>query len=208
MNGPSPQHRAECDCKEFYGGKCIWPECKSSAVRDDDPAFVKYWLRLGVSRYFIERTAARIYNEAFKGIQMLIHDHKLPALIEHAKIEASEGTCHRLQVGAVIVRDGRIISSGRNGAASGQPHCKIEECFPDGPACRRAVHAEANAIAFAARHGVATEGCAIVSTDSPCLDCARLIINAGIKAVYYSREYRDVKPLEELKRAGIYTQIV
>jgi len=70
------------------------------------------------------------------------------------------------------------------------------------------VHAEANAIAFAARHGVATEGCAIVSTDSPCLDCARLIINAGIKAVYYSREYRDVKPLEELKRAGIYTQIV
>lgn len=166
--GPSPQHRAECDCKEFYGDKCIWPKCEVSAIMKHD---------------------------------------RIMTLLEHAKLESIEGTCNRLHVGAVIARDGRIISSGRNGAPSHLPHCGVE-CYPSGPPCKRAVHAEANSIAFAARYGVATDGCSMISTDSPCVDCARLIINAGIRFVYYMREYRDTQPLEELQKAGVYTQLV
>lgn len=132
---------------------------------------------------------------------------RLQRLLAHAALEAEDSTCNRLKVGAVIVRKGRIISSGYNGAPSHLPHCG-PECAPDGPPCKRAVHAEANAIAFAARYGVATEGAALISTDSPCLECARLAINAGIRAIYYLREYRDTKPLEELRLAGVYTQLV
>jgi dCMP deaminase len=129
---------------------------------------------------------------------------RLQKLLGHAKLEAESGTCNRLQVGAVIARNFRIISTGYNGAAQGQPHCD-EMCYPDGPPCKNAVHAEANAVAFAARYGYATDGAIIVSTDSPCLDCARLVINAGIKGVYYTREYRDLRPLKELQAAGVYT---
>lgn len=132
---------------------------------------------------------------------------RIKKLLEHATIEAASGTCNRLRVGAVIARNGRIIVSGYNGAAAHLPHCG-PECRPDGPPCKRAVHAEANAIAFAAKHGIATDGAMIVSTDSPCLDCARLIINAGIREVFYSREYRDTAPLKELQDAGVRTLLV
>ena len=135
------------------------------------------------------------------------YDKRIRKLMAHTVIEAQESTCNRLKVGAVIARNGRVIVSGYNGAASHLPHCG-PECFPGGPPCKRAVHAEANAIAFAARNGLATEDCIIVCTDSPCLDCARLIINAGIREVYYSREYRDTKPLEELQQAFIRTLLV
>jgi len=132
---------------------------------------------------------------------------RIQKLLSHAHIEAHEGTCNRLQVGAVIAIDGRVVSSGYNGAPSHLPHCG-DECYSGGPPCKRAVHAEANAIAFAAKYGIATNGATMVSTDSPCLDCARLIINAGIREVFYSREYRDTKPLEELQRAGVLTRLV
>jgi dCMP deaminase len=132
---------------------------------------------------------------------------RIRKLIAHATIESMEGTCNRLQVGAVIARDGRVVASGYNGAPSHLPHCG-PECSPGGPPCNRSVHAEANAIAFAARHGIATEGATMVSTDSPCLVCARLIINCGIKEIFYSREYRDTRPLEELQAAGIRTLLV
>lgn len=128
-------------------------------------------------------------------------------LLEHAKIEADSSTCNRLNVGAVIARNGRIIVSGYNGAPSHLTHCG-PECYPGGPPCKRAVHAEANAIAFAAKYGIATDGATMVSTDSPCLECARLIINAGIKEVYYSREYRDTLPLKELQDAGVRTLLI
>lgn len=132
---------------------------------------------------------------------------RIRKLLAHAAIEAAEGTCNRLQVGAVIAISGRVIASGYNGAASGLEHCGCE-CNTDGPPCKKAVHAEANAIAFAAKHGIATNLATIVSTDSPCLDCARLIINSGIKEVYYSREYRDTAPLTELRNAGVRTLLI
>jgi len=134
-------------------------------------------------------------------------DRRLKKLIKHAIVESEESTCNRLKVGAVIARHGRVISSGYNGAPSGLPHCG-EECAPSGPPCTKTAHAEANAITFAARYGVATEGAILVSTDSPCLTCARMIINAGIKEVYYSREYRDTKPLQEMQAAGIRTLLI
>lgn len=128
-------------------------------------------------------------------------------LLQHAAVEANWSTCNRLKVGAVIARNGRVIVSGYNGAPSKLPHCG-EECYPGGPPCKRAVHAEANAIAFAAKYGIATDETTMVSTDSPCLECARLIINAGIREVYYQREYRDTKPLAELQAAGVVTRII
>lgn len=121
------------------------------------------------------------------------------------------GTCDRLQVGAVIHRDGRVISSGYNGVPSGLPHCDhasevqvtlygqaVEE-----RGCQLAVHAEANAIAWAARHGLAVKGCSLVCTHMPCVDCSKLIINSGIQSVMYEQPYRKLDGVKLLERAHV-----
>lgn len=115
---------------------------------------------------------------------------------------AQRSTCLRLQVGSIIIRSGRILSTGYNGSPAGMPHCTAESCGPDFP-CEKTIHAEANAIAFAAKYGIATEGTAMFCTDSPCLACAKLIVNSGIEAVHFLRAYRDPKPLELLHEAGV-----
>lgn len=130
--------------------------------------------------------------------------HRNEMLMEMAEVVAKRGTCDRLQVGAVIARDGRVISSGYNGNIIGQDHCHHE---PDGPGCTEAVHAEANAILFAARYGVSTEGAQLYTTHQPCLNCAKMIINAGIANVFYSHPYRDISGLNLLfthPGVGIY----
>ncbi len=126
-------------------------------------------------------------------------------LMRVATVISARGTCERLQVGAVISKDGRPISTGYVGAPSGLPHCIASQCQvgPDG-GCIRTVHAEANAIAFAARHGTSTEGSELHSTHSPCLSCAKLIINAGIKRVVFENEYRDPSGLDLLIQAGVW----
>jgi len=113
-------------------------------------------------------------------------------LLTIAGIVAKRSTCERAQVGAVIARDHRIISIGYGGAPSGMKHCFEVGCEqgPDG-GCIRTVHAEANAVAFAARSGIKVEGSTIYITHSPCLDCAKLIINSGITRVVYNRLYRE-----------------
>ncbi len=118
--------------------------------------------------------------------------------IAAAQLAAKRSTCLRLQVGAILVREGRIISTGYNGAPSGLDHCDPSCCGPDHP-CNRTVHAEANCIYFAAKHGIATEGAWMYCTDSPCKTCAEAIINAGIRHVVYLREYRDRGPLNLLE---------
>lgn len=135
-------------------------------------------------------------------------------LVQHAILESKRGTCSRLQVGAVVSRDGRILASGYNGAASGLPHCSHDcnctylngyhspRCAKEAP-CTVSVHAECNAIAYAARHGLATQGATLTTTDSPCLPCAQLIVNAGITEVVYCREYRDTSGIELLIQAQI-----
>ena len=127
-------------------------------------------------------------------------------LMEAAVLVAKRSTCLRLHVGAVVAIDGRILSTGYNGAPSGMPHCAPPFCGPSEP-CTRAVHAEANCIAFAAKHGIALSGGIMYSTDSPCVECAKLIINAGLRGVTYFREYRDRSPIVLMRDAGIYTDL-
>lgn len=131
---------------------------------------------------------------------------------------AEKSTCTRAQVGAVISRRGRSFSSGYNGAPSGMPHCNHEcncglqplpgdwehdkWCMILQP-CINVVHAEANAIAFAARYGVGTDGAEIHCTRIPCLTCAGLIINAGIVRVVWYEEHRDMEGLRRLGEAGL-----
>ncbi len=115
-------------------------------------------------------------------------------MMETAKLIAARGTCDRLQVGAIITRNARIVSSGYNGNVSGAPHCNHSE-WPLAP-CSTAVHAEANAIVFAARHGVGVEGAEMWCTHQPCLACANLIINAGSLRVFrYAPEDHSSSPL-------------
>jgi dCMP deaminase len=104
--------------------------------------------------------------------------------------------CKRNKVGAMILKDGRPISVGYNGPASGEEHCVGCE----GEACTKSVHAEANAIAFAAKNGMTTGGCTIYTTLAPCINCAKLIVQAGIVRVVYERDYRLKEGLEYLER--------
>lgn len=118
-------------------------------------------------------------------------------------------TCARNHVGAVISRMNRIISTGYNGAPTGMPHCEHPPTgviMPDltgHRGCRISIHAEANAIAYAARHGVSVEHATIHTTLSPCYSCAQLIISAGLTRVVYDRPYRDESGLDLLRAAGV-----
>lgn len=107
--------------------------------------------------------------------------------MEVAKIIAQRSTCLRKKVGAVIVKDGRIVSCGYNGVPSGYPHCT--ECL--GPGCDISVHAEMNAIAFAAKNGVKIDGSILYVTMAPCSHCAKVIINSGVSEVVCAEEYRE-----------------
>jgi len=125
-------------------------------------------------------------------------------LIRIAVITSARGTCLRAAVGCVISRDGRIISTGYVGSPRGLPHCTDVGCdTSEHSGCIRTVHAEANAIAFAARNGIATEGAELHCTHSPCGSCAKLIVNSGIVRVVYDTEYRDTNPLGLLAVAGV-----
>ena len=119
--------------------------------------------------------------------------------MEIAKSISALSTCNRRQVGAVIIRDGRCISWGFNGVAPGEPHCNHVDDEP----CANAVHAESNAIAFAARQGISTESAELFVTVSPCSTCARLVIAAGICRVTYHEPYRDSSGVELLERLGV-----
>jgi dCMP deaminase len=121
---------------------------------------------------------------------------------EMVQLYQRRSTCLRLQVGAIIMREGRVISGGYNGTPSGLPHCDPHICGPEKP-CTRTIHAEANAIAFAAKYGISTDDCAMWATDSPCIDCAKLMINSGITSVVFLRPYRDESPIEWLLAAKI-----
>ncbi len=110
-----------------------------------------------------------------------------------AKLTATRSTCLAFPVGAVIVRDRQVLSTGYNGSPSGSAHCTTQGyCYPEVSACNapralpsRSVHAEANAIAQAAKHGIATGGASMYVTLEPCLSCLKIIISAGIREVYY-----------------------
>lgn len=127
-------------------------------------------------------------------------------LMEIAHVISHRGTCPRAQVGAVVSRGARIISSGYVGAPAGQAHCSdVGQGCEIGAhgGCVRTVHAESNAIAFAARSGIPTEDSTLYCTISPCGECAKLIVNAGITRVVYHHPYRDPGGLGMLESAGV-----
>jgi dCMP deaminase len=120
-----------------------------------------------------------------------------------ARQAATRATCPRKHVGAVIVRDRMILSTGYNGSLPGLPHCEDVGCVLEEGHCVSTVHAEANAILQAARNGVAIAGAELYTTASPCWPCFKLIANAGVKKVYYGEFYRDEKSLAVARQAGI-----
>ncbi|MFO7768018.1 MAG: cytidine/deoxycytidylate deaminase family protein [bacterium] len=116
---------------------------------------------------------------------------------------ASRSTCPRRAVGAVIVKEKRILATGYNGAPSGMDHCTDIGCLMVEGHCVRTLHAEQNAIIQAAQFGVSTKGAEIYTTSSPCLTCAKMIINAGIRKVWYWEGYPDELAAEFLHAAGV-----
>ena len=116
---------------------------------------------------------------------------------------AKRSTCPRARVGAIIVRDKRILTTGYNGAPSGLPHCTEVGCLMVGGHCVRTLHAEQNAIIQAALHGVSVAGGTIYVTHQPCLTCAKMIINAGIERVVYGGQYPDELAATFLEQAGV-----
>ena len=123
------------------------------------------------------------------------------SFIDLAYWYSTHSTCDRRRVGAVISKDRRIISTGYNGAPAGMSHCYHKE--GDDRPCEKSVHAEANAIAFAAKAGISVEGTVLYTTTIPCYTCSALIINAGIKEVRYAEIYRDERGLDILREAGV-----
>lgn len=128
--------------------------------------------------------------------------------MEIAKLVSTRATCRRRSVGALIVRDKQIVSTGYNGAPRGLPHCP-----PDGPEkdwpegcmraghCIRSLHAEQNALLQAAKIGVSCDGATMYVTCQPCNMCAKMIINAGIAKVIYEGDYPDEFSLELFRQS-------
>lgn len=126
-----------------------------------------------------------------------------------AELAASRSTCLRRQVGAVIVQEKRIVATGYNGAPSGMEHCLVLGCLrdrlgvPSGTRAEvcRGLHAEQNALMFS--RGADLRGATLYCTNQPCVVCAKLIIQAGIRTVVYKESYPDPLALEFFREAGV-----
>ncbi len=130
---------------------------------------------------------------------------------EIADLVSSRSTCLRNQVGAVIVKDSQILSTGYNGAPKGLPHCDEVGCIREELGVKpgerhelcRGLHAEQNAIIQAAFHGVSVRGAKIYGTTRPCSICTKMIINAGIVEIIYNEEYEDALAAQLLEESNI-----
>lgn len=130
---------------------------------------------------------------------------------EIADLVSSRSTCIRNQVGAVIVKDSKILSTGYNGAPKKLPHCEDVGCIRDELGIKpgerhelcRGLHAEQNAIIQAAFHGVSVNGAKIYCTTRPCSICTKMLINAGIYEITYIEEYEDELASQLVIEAGI-----
>ena len=127
------------------------------------------------------------------------------------RLVATRSTCTRRAVGAIIVKSKRILSTGYNGAPSGVAHCLDVGCLRDDlgvPSGQRhelcrGLHAEQNAIIQAASHGISVEGADLYCTNQPCIICTKMIINAGIRRVFYLDGYADEMSLSMFEEAGV-----
>lgn len=129
------------------------------------------------------------------------------------EVVKTRSTCIRRQVGAIIVKDNRILATGYNGAPSKCKHCEDIGCLrqqlgiPSGQRHElcRAIHAEQNAIVQAAAAGICISGATLYCTTQPCVLCAKMMINAGIKRILYKGDYPDELALSMLSEAGVET---
>jgi dCMP deaminase len=127
------------------------------------------------------------------------------------KMVATRSTCLRRHVGAILVKDKRILATGYNGSPSGLKHCSEVGCLrenlsiPSGTRHElcRGLHAEQNAIIQAANHGISIRGATLYCTNKPCIICSKMIINAGITQVYYKEGYDDALADQMLAEANI-----
>ena len=125
--------------------------------------------------------------------------------LDLAKIIGDNSKCCRAKVGAILVKDNRIISTGYNGKPSGW---NDEACSDECKGCKETIHAEVNAIIFAAKNGMSTKDCVLYVTHSPCQSCCLAIIQAGIKVVFFEELYVSKSSdgedgIRMLKEAGI-----
>ncbi len=120
-----------------------------------------------------------------------------------ARTVATRATCPRLSVGAVLVREHRILTTGYNGAPRGVAHCTQAGCMLVNDHCMRATHAEANAIVQGALHGVSLAGSIAYCTHQPCVNCSKLLISAGVQKIIYDIGYPDPVASELLAEAGV-----
>jgi dCMP deaminase len=120
-----------------------------------------------------------------------------------ARVVATRATCDRKHVGAVIVRDRTILSTGYNGSIRGLPHCDEAGHMMENGHCVATIHAEANAILQAAKNGVAIDRADIYISASPCWPCFKMIANSGIQRIVFGEFYRDGRIFEYAKRLGI-----
>lgn len=121
-----------------------------------------------------------------------------------AALLASRSTCKRLSVGAVLVRDKRIIGSGYNGSVAGDDHCIDGDCYLRDGHCVRTIHAEMNALLQCARFGISTDQAMVYVTDFPCLQCTKSLLQAGITQINYLRNYHnDEYAMRLLKLKGV-----
>ncbi len=120
-----------------------------------------------------------------------------------AQVVATRSTCPRKYVGAVIVRNRTILSTGYNGSIRGMPHCSDVGHMMEDNHCVATIHAEANAIIQAARNGVTIEGADVYVTASPCWNCFKQIANAGVRRIVYGEFYRDARIFDVATHIGI-----
>lgn len=125
--------------------------------------------------------------------------------MQTALLFSTRSECQRKHVGCVITQDNRIVSVGYNGNYHSGPACTYDDSCPLDSAgtCLRSIHAETNALAFCAKHSIKTDGATMYITLSPCLSCAKMIVQSGIKRIYYLEEYRNIEGLEYIKNTEL-----
>ena len=136
--------------------------------------------------------------------------------MEMAELAATRASCLRRKVGAVLVKNKKVLATGYNGAPKDITHCEATGCLreklevPSGERHEicRGVHAEQNLVAQAAFHGVKTEGSTVYCTHQPCIICTKILINAGIEKIYYKNPYNDEFTKQLLEQSEIDYKIL
>ena len=126
------------------------------------------------------------------------------------KLVSYRSSCAKTRQAALLIKDDRILSIGVNGPPAGSLNCIYEDekiCGKDSSgSCFLGVHAETNCIAYAARNGICTDGCKMYITQSPCINCSKLILSAGINNIYFLEYYRKTEGLEFLKMHNVQAE--